>query len=404
MKDYFVLASKNLKHRGLRSWLTILGIIIGIAAVVSLISLGAGLKEAVTGQFSNLNPDVLTIQNAGTGFGPPGSTVVNKLNSHDVEVIESAQGIKLVVERLVRVVKIEYNEKLSFSYATNIPSDQKKLNFIEDNLNVKLDSGRFLRAGDRGKVVLGNSIADKNTFGEELKVGDVIKIQDVEFEVVGILKKGSSFTVNQVVFMPEEDLKKVLNIENEIDVIAVQVDEQDRIEEIGSNIESKLRKDRGLDEGEEDFSVETPVKSLDSINTILTIINIIISGIAAISLIVGGIGIANIMYASVLERTKEIGVMKAIGAKNKDVLYVFLVESGLLGLVGGVLGALLGLGLAFGISSIAGNFLGGLQLNVTVNYMLLIGAVAFSFLIGIICGLLPALQASKLKIVDAFRK
>ncbi|VVB80234.1 MacB-like periplasmic core domain protein [uncultured archaeon] len=404
ISDYFTLAFKNLKHRGLRSWLTILGVIIGIAAVVSLISLGAGLKEAVTGQFSSLSPDVLTIQNSGTGLGPPGATTVVKLNDHDVKVIESTQGVKLTIPRLIRVIKLEYNDAAQFSYATNVPEDSKKVALMFQNLNVELESGRFLKPGEKGKVVLGSDLVKEDVFGKTISVGRSVKIQGETYEVVGILKKGSSFTINQVVFMSEKDMKQSLNIIDEWDMIIAQVNNQDNIEEIGKSIEDKLRKDRGEKIGEEDFSVQTPVKSLESINTILTIVNIIIAGIASISLIVGGIGIANIMYASVVERTKEIGVMKAIGAKNKDILGVFLVESGLLGLVGGVIGALLGLSLALGISALAGNFLGGLQLKVSVDYVLLLGAIAFSFTIGIICGLLPSLQASKLKVVDAFRK
>ena len=112
IKDYFSLALKNLKHRGLRSWLTMLGIFIGIAAVVALISLGQGLQQAVTGQFSTLSIDKLIIQNSGTGFGPPGSTAIRKLTSHDLDLIKNIQGVKLATGRLIRMVKIEYNKNI----------------------------------------------------------------------------------------------------------------------------------------------------------------------------------------------------------------------------------------------------------------------------------------------------
>jgi putative ABC transport system permease protein len=135
----------------------------------------------------------------------------------------------------------------------------------------------------------------------------------------------------------------------------------------------------------------------------LDIINAIIAGIAGISLFVGGVGIANTMYTSVLERRKEIGVMKAIGAKNRDVLWIFLIESALLGLAGGIIGAIIGLSLAFGISSAANAALGTVLLKVQISWPLLAGALAFSLIIGIVSGVLPARQASKLKPVEALR-
>ena len=136
---------------------------------------------------------------------------------------------------------------------------------------------------------------------------------------------------------------------------------------------------------------------------ILNVINLIVVSIAAISLFVGGVGIANTMYTSVVERKREIGIMKAIGAKNKDVLMVFLIEAGLLGIVGGILGALIGLGGAIGVSRIANTALGVNLLIVGISYPLLIGSVTFSFLVGIISGILPAIQASKTNVVDALR-
>jgi putative ABC transport system permease protein len=153
----------------------------------------------------------------------------------------------------------------------------------------------------------------------------------------------------------------------------------------------------------EDFSILTPDKLLASFGTILSIITVFLVGIAAISLVVGSIGIMNTMYTSVLERTKEIGTMKAIGAKNSDILLVFMIESGLLGLLGGIIGAFLGLGLAFLVANIASTALGENIITVSVNYTLLFGAIAFSFAVGLFSGLAPAWQASKLKPVDALR-
>ncbi|MEK6827534.1 MAG: ABC transporter permease, partial [Nanoarchaeota archaeon] len=186
--------------------------------------------------------------------------------------------------------------------------------------------------------------------------------------------------------MNEEDMKKLFNLKDEYDMIVVQVYDSNQAEDIAKKISEALRKDRKEKTGEEDFSVQTPLQVISSVDTILNIINLIIGGIAAISLLIGGIGIANTMYTSVLERTKEIGTMKAVGAKNKEILYIFVIESGLLGLIGGIIGAGMGMGLAFGVSAITNSVFGSEILDVQISYPLIFGAIAFSFLIGLISG------------------
>ncbi len=401
--DYFKLAFGNLRHRGLRSWLTILGIFIGIAAVVALISLGNGLESAVVGQFGALDTDILTFQNSGTGFGPPGSTAIRKLTDNDVKIVESVQGVDEVISRLIRVVKMEFNKKANFNYIASLPEDQKKADLVIDTLHVNVQEGKMLKADDKGKVVLGNDFLG-DSFGKKIKVGDNLIIQGESFEVIGFLEKASTFIINSAILMPEKDLRRILNIpEEETDLIVIRVASGYNPEDVAQNIERKIRKDRNEKEGEEDFSIQTAAQALSSVNTILNIVNLVITGIAAISLFVGGIGIANTMYTSVLERTKEIGTMKAIGAKNKDILYIFVIESGLLGLVGGVIGAAIGLGLAFGVSFIASGIL-NIDIMVVLSWPLLLGAIAFSFVVGVLSGIIPAIQASKLNIVDALRR
>jgi putative ABC transport system permease protein len=403
IKDFFLLSLSSLRKRKLRSWLTMLGIFIGIAAVVSLISLGAGLKEAITGQFGSLSTDTLTIQNAGTGFGPPGSTAIRKLNEHDVDIIKSVSGVKSVISRLIRVAKLEYNKVAIFPYLGSVPNNQEKIDIIEQAMNVKIADGRMMKQGDKNVVVLGSNFADKNTFGKEIRVGSIVKIQDKEFKVIGIMKPSSSIILNQVIMMMEDDMKQVLGIGDEIDLIVARVDNPNNAERVAQDISEKLRRDRKEKIGEEDFSVQTPLQAISAVSSILNVVNVVVIGIAAISLIIGGIGIMNTMYTSVLERKKEIGTMKAIGAKNKDILLIFLIESGLLGLAGGIVGAGIGLGMAYLVQVVANSAFGSEIVKIQLNYWLLGGAIAFSFGSGLISGLLPALQASKLKPVDSLR-
>ncbi len=403
LKEYFSLAFENLKHRGIRSWLTMLGIFIGIAAVVSLISLGNGLQTAITGQFASLSADTLTIQNAQTGLGPPGSTAVTKLNEHDLDIIKSVPGVKVAIPRLIRSVTVDFNDVRGYKYLASMPKSQEDVDFIYTNMNVKVSSGRLLKANDRGVVVIGSDFMKKEEFNREVNVGSTITIQGKDFKVAGILEKSGTMQVNIAALMTEDDMNEILNITDEIDIIVARVVNKDRTEEVAESISNKLRRDRNEKVGEEDFSVQTPVQALSSINTILSILNIIIAGIAAISLIIGGVGIANTMYTSVLERMKEIGIMKAVGGKNSDILKIFVIESGLLGLVGGIVGALIGLGFAFLVSTIANSALNQSLIEVTISYPLILLSISFSFFIGLIAGIMPALQASQLKPVVALR-
>ncbi len=379
-----------------------LGIVIGIAAIISLISLGAGLQKSIVGQFSDLGNDKLVVENTGAGFGPPGSTAPIKLNDGDVKLIENTPGVKLVVSRLIRIVRAEFNEEIEFFYVASIPKRQESIDLIFESLRVEIEEGKKIRAGELGSVVIGQDI--KKEFAQELKVGDNLIIREKYFKINGILEKTSSFQINGAMLMAEDDLKEISGIDDEIDLILVQVNDEKRVIETAENIEKRMRRNRGLDYGEEDFSVTTPLKSFEAVNNILNIINIIFFGIASLSLIIGGIGIANTMYTSVLERTKEIGVMKAIGARNRDVLAIFIIESGFLGFVGGVIGVVIGLGLAFGAVYVVGSFLGSLVIKAQISFVMIIFAIGFATIVGLVAGVLPALQASWLKPVEALRK
>ncbi len=403
LSDLVVLAFSNVRHRGVRSWLTMLGIFIGIAAVVSLISLAQGLQEAVTGQFASIGPDRLVITNVGTGFGPPGSTAIRSLGEHDLELVASVPNVESAIPRLIRVGEVEYNDVADYEYLVSLPKKQEDIDAVYETFTIGVAEGRFIEDSDRGKILLGDDFADSDDFDKPIRVGTTLTIQDRPFEVIGFLDKAGSFQINSAIFMSEEDMRDILDLDDEIDLIAVKVSDKDRVTETAESIERALRKDRKQDLGEEDFSVETPIQALQGVNTVLIVINAIVTGIAAISLLVGGIGITNTMYTSVLERTREIGIMKAIGARNRDILTIFLIESGLLGLVGGIVGATVGLGLAFAASTIAGQALGGIELTVGFSPLLVIGAVVFSCTIGLISGALPALQASRLNTVKALR-
>ena len=151
--DYFALAVNNLRRRGIRSWLTMLGIFIGIAAVIALVSLGQGLHDAITGQFSSLSADRLIVTSAETGFGPPGSTAVRKLTDHDTSLIESVSGVKSVIPRLIRTANVAFNDIALYKFTASVPDDQDKVQIVYDTFSMQIAHGRLLTAKDREDLV-----------------------------------------------------------------------------------------------------------------------------------------------------------------------------------------------------------------------------------------------------------
>ncbi|MDA3836363.1 MAG: ABC transporter permease [Nanoarchaeota archaeon] len=402
ISDYFVLAYKNLKHRGVRSWLTLLGIFIGVTAVVSLISLGNGLEMAVGSQFGISQTELITIQASGAGFGPPGSTSVNSLDLDDLAAVEKVSGVKRSMGRYLRPGKLEYNDKLAFGYITNVPDGENR-DFIYDNLDESAVDGRLLKDGDRGKVFLGyNFYVDKVGLDKPITAGKNVLINDKEFEVIGILDKKGSFMFDNAVFMGNSDMDKLLDVGEELDLIIVQPVDVNDMDRLKSDLERALRKSRNVKEGEEDFTVETPEAMMDTVNGVLGGIQAFIIIVASISIFIGAIGIINTMTTSVLERRRDIGIMKSIGARNEDIFMQFFIESSLLGLIGGFVGSVFGI--LIGVAGTAGiaSFL-GTDLKPSIDFALIGFTLLGSFLLGGLAGISPAMSAAAQNPVDALR-
>ena len=401
--DYFLYAFEGLRHRKLRSWLTMIGIFIGIAAVVSLISLGEGLKEAITGQFAGIGADRIVVQNANAGFGPPGSTDIKPLAEHDKKLIEKTKGIEIAVARLLRTTQVKFKDESKVQFVVSWPEKKEEGDFILDSFSFAASGGRMLKPGDRFKAVIGNNFVSKKIYSKPIRIGDKVIVNSEEFDVVGIMDKTGNPQFDSVVIIMEDTMKRVLGIGDEIDIIAAKVRKGEDPAKVSEDIAKNLRRDRGLKKGEEDFQIETPQQVVAAFNTIFFIVQAVVVGIAFVSLVVGGVGITNTMYTAVLERTKEIGIMKAIGARNRAIFAIFFMESGLLGMIGGIIGVFLGYALGKAAEN-AGKILLGTELLAPVfSPALIIGALLFSFLVGSVSGVMPALQASKLKPVDALR-
>ncbi len=403
IKDFFLLALRNLVRRKLRSWLTMIGIFIGITALVSLISLGQGLKVAVNEQFVKLGTDKIIVSPGSFGSGPPGSSLV-KLSNHDLNIIKKIQGIEGVSPMTFRTVNIEFNKRKKSLVLHGISPKNSEYKIIKEGHSIDLLKGRDLKPGDSKKVIVGYDFNYNNKlFKKIVNLGDNIIIEGESFKIIGIIKKTGSPIEDKVSYITLEDDEDISGKKDQYDFIYAKTIKNIKPDLLANKIKKELRKDRNEKEGEESFSVETLENIGNIFNNILFIVQAVIMGIASISIIVGGVGIMNTMYTSVLERTKEIGVLKSIGAKNSDILIIFLIESGMLGIIGGLIGIILGISLSKSVEIIASKIFGSNLIRAEFSLYLIIGALLFSFLIGMLSGLLPAYQASKLRPVEALR-
>jgi len=401
LKDFFFLALGNLRKRGIRSWLTILGIFIGIAAVVSLISIGQGLQGYINNQFEEVGGDKILIQPR--IFAPPGSVTEEELiiNDNDLNVIRDVRGVEDAEGYLTRtgIVLNEKEQEIVFISGVN----ERYLEVFGKTSFTEPIEGRQLRDSDKSKVIVGYNHIFGNIWDKKLKIGDDLEIKGNDFEIIGVLEKQGNSGDDNSVWIQKETFKEIFETGKDEGIVVAKVKKNSNPDDIAKDIADALRDERGEEEGEETFSVQSFSQLLETFTDIFAVVQLVFIGIAGISLVVGGIGIMNTMYTSVLERTKEIGVMKAVGAKNKDIFFIFFTESGLLGLVGGVIGVLLGIGIGKGVEYIATVQLGTPFLQAVFGFELIFGALAFSFIIGAVSGVLPAMQAAKLKPADALR-
>jgi len=402
-RDYFLLALNNLRHRGLRSMLTIIGIFIGIAAVVALVAMGNGLQNTISNEFAKIGADKITIMAYNGIAASPfvSAALANPLTEDDVKVIQRVRGVATAGGILMESLTMEAKRESKVVLIYTLPEDDSR-KIIEDMAQVELAQGRNLRPGESGRVLLGSYAAD-GLFKSKLGVGDAVKLNGESYTVVGVLKSMGNQIDDSVAILNADDARRLLNEPKLVSMIYAQAEGGVEPAKVAENIREKLRKHRDVKKDSEDFQVSTAEQLASTFSTVFGIVQAIVIGIAAISLLVGGVGIMNTMYTSVVERTKEIGVMKAVGARNSDVLTIFLIESGMLGMLGGLIGILIGIGLSKIAEIAASQALGSDLFKAAVTPELIIGALAFSFVLGSLSGVLPARQAAMLKPADALR-
>lgn len=409
------LALNLLVHSKLRSWLTIIGIVIGIAAVVSIVSIGQGAQENLQQRLSGLGADIITISkgfNRAEGArgvfigreGPSGATNTKNLTNSDVRALESISNIKYVGGSISGRTDIAYLSESTSASVNGV--DTLVWKYLT---NSELDSGRFLDQGDSNAVVIGYSVAN-TLFKNKIQINRQITINGKIFRVVGILKQSGGFGgSDNAIYMPINIARNTVEGagSNNLDSITIKVKDTTNIDQTVSDITQKLLISRGIiNSAKQDFSVSSSKTLQESISSTIGQASLFLGSIAAVSLIVGAVGVANTIFTSVIEKTKEIGIMKAIGARNIDILLIFVLNSALIGLIGGLIGIALGsivsayLPSVIGMSSLGPGAIGR---TTFVTPQILITALVISVLIGVISGVVPSYMASKLKPVDALR-
>jgi len=406
VKDFFLLSARGIMHRKLRSWLTVIGVFIGITAVVALISIGLGLERTITQQVAKVfgyNSFLVVGRNAfqsrrGTSEavevnldvikGVPGVTAVAAIRSETGFVRGPAAAGK-PVQGFLPVMG------LSPELVTEFSSFLGDISFEP--------GGRFFSPGETDAAILGNKVAAQL----HAKLGATIEIEKHPFKVIGILAatgKGQGFNVGMsrsenadTIFVPFSQMDILFGPSNKVLVTLVKTAKGEDVDAVAERVKEALNA-----AGNTDVTTVTYSDINRQINTVMGSVSGFLAGIAGISLLVGGVGVMNTMYTAVLERTREIGVMKAIGARRGQILLIFLIESGLMGLVGGIVGVGLGLGLSAVASAVIKGYF-DVQIAVVASPTLILGTLLFSFLLGAFAGWMPARRAAKLPVIDALR-
>ena len=396
-KESVKYSLNNLKKRKTRSFLTILSIFVGIATIFLFISFGLGLYNYVNSFISESSADKVTIQPKGNAA--PGLDDTFALTKDDLRAVERASGINEVSGVYFKVAEIEKNNVNKFVFA--VAYDPEKYLLLELN-NIKIFKGRNLKSGDEGKVVAGyNYLIENKIFKNSFDVNDVIEISGKDFRIIGFYEPVGNPSDDAQVYMTETQFEGLYNETRGYNMIVASVD-VDKISNAIDNIEKNLRDSRNVEEGKEDFTVSSFEDMLEQFTSALNIIIGFVILIALISVVVSAINTANTMITSVLERVKEIGVMKSIGARNSEILKIFLFESSFLGFMAGVVGVFLGWLLAF----VAGTILLSLGWGFLQPYypwQLFLGCILFATVTGAISGIVPAISASRTNPVEALR-
>lgn len=395
------MAWRSLGANKLRTFLTMLGVIIGVTSVIALVSVGMGVKKNILDNISRLGSNMLIIMpgsaNRGGMRGAAGSVIT--LTYDDAEAIKNKiKNVEYVSPTVQGSYQVVYGHENWNTTVTGVIPEYVAIQSLE------LKSGLFFSAYDvdvRNRVaVIGPTVA-ANLFESVNPVGKKIRIGNAPYTIIGVLEsKGQSSggqDQDDTVLIPLTTAQERLVGVTYVRSINVQVSDADKMDEVQSNIEKLLRQRHRIRTGaEDDFNVRNLTTLMETMTSTTTMITLLLGAIAGISLIVGGVGIMNITLASVTERTREIGIRKAIGATYSNIMLQFLIESTMISIIGGAIGILIGIIAAQAISKF-GNF------TTVISWVSIAASFGFALFVGIFFGMLPARKAARLDPIDALR-
>lgn len=388
-------ALADFRRNKIQTLLTSLGILIGVLSVVMLIAIGLGLKNYLRGQFENLGANLIIIF-PGQGFGGEGgfgqgfSSLAGAINfdERDYRSLQRMRTADFVVPGYITTLNVEAGPEEKVASIQGVNED------FDDIFNLKLIAGEYLARSDvssQAKVgVIAEGLAE-DLFGEpEDAIGKVVKARNLRIKIIGTVKNIGDPEQDNSIMVPYTTTFGTLNPDKNFFSIYIGVRDSDLVEEAKKEAEEILLKRYEEDQ----FSVIEQSEILETVNQIFNIVNLVLIAIGSISLIVGGIGIMNIMYANVTERTKEVGIRRAIGATQRDILLQFLIESSLLSIFGGLMGLIIASLLILAVRPF---------FPVALNFWAVVSAIGISSVIGIFFGVFPARRAAKLPPIEAIR-
>lgn len=390
--DFLNLVFKDIKGRKFSSFLTFFAISLGILTIFVIVLVGQGFEQSIQDQFDQLGSNRLIVQT--TGSSAFSGELQKGLTDNEVNIVQNRPYIEDVQPHIIKNILIKHGDTSVNKMVMGVTFNEE---YFED-YNIKIEKGRFPREIDKFGVILGPKAAEE-LFDRELYVGSNLYIKDMKFKVVGIHETIGNQEDDRNVYLNINTIRDLYDLDDNVDMMFVTVTEGYDIELAAENVEILLENKLGDDT----VNVQTFAQLLKQANTILGYVQTTLGGIALVSLIVGGVGIINTMFVIITEKTKDIGIMKAIGARNSDIFTIYILEAGIFGFLGAIVGMLLGSIGAWMFESWAQSNGFGF-LTITIDPFLVVILLLFGFVIGSISGFIPAYKASKLSIVDTFRK
>lgn len=374
---------------------------IGILAIFVFASFGWGLYSYVSDIAEEAGIDLFFIQQR--SIGAPGLDDTFKLDDTDLRTIERSKGVKTVAAMYMKVIEVEQDKKIKYVFLAGFDDDSESINLIEKLMTVEVGKGRQFKKGDRNKVVLGyNYQFDDKILPKSYNLGQKITINGVKFDIIGFYDSIGNPGDDSNIYMIKEDVEELFGDDISYGFIVGRVTSPKDMAVVIERVKKELRKNRDLEEGKEDFFIMSYEDTLAMYMGVLNVIIGFILLIVLMSAVVASVNTANTMVTSVLERIREIGIMKSIGATNKEIRNVFLFEASFLGGVAGLLGVLIGWALA-SIGGVALTQLGWSFLAPKTHWALFVFCIMLASVVGAVSGMAPAIYASKQKPVDALR-